>query len=264
MPDDLYNDQAVSQGVNQDVDEDKGTDTGSDQEIDTEQKSETTYAGIEDAGKGEDEGDDGTQKDTSKNEKGQKENAKVPTDKGLQKKGDDDKAEPEVRKRLSPQDFIIQRQQKKIAKLKAGEIDEIDESENEEVAPEDEALIKKVVAPILQPVLEKTLLAEDEQEIQDFLKDNPDFKPYEAKARRFMQHPSRRQLPIKSIFYEIAGDDLLKIGANRKAKADEKAKQTQTGGGSNRIGEGGGKSNWELSKEDFEDKQERIRHSQNY
>ncbi len=260
MPDGLNKDQAVGQGENQDADEVKATDAGTDQETDTGQKSETTNIGIEDADKGEGEGD-GTQKDASK-EEGQKE-AKVPTDnKGSQKKGEDDNAEPEVRKRLSPQDFIIQRQQKKIAKLKAGEIDEREESEDEEIAPEDEALIKKVVAPILQPVLEKTLLAEDEQEIQDFLKENPEFKPYEAKARRFMQHPSRRQLPIKSIFYEIAGDDLLKIGAERKAKADEKARQTQTGGGSNRAGEGGGKSYWELSKEDFEAKQEKIRHSQ--
>jgi hypothetical protein len=48
-------------------------------------------------------------------------------------------------------------------------------------------------------------------------------------------------LPVKTIFYEVAGDKLLKIGADRKTKADEEAKGTQTGGGSNRAGSGGEK-----------------------
>jgi len=153
-----------------------------------------TDTGNDDAGGGQDKGE-GDNKETSK---GQDKNAKVPPKDTQQ--GSDDGAEPEIRKRLSPQDFIIQRQQRKLSRQAKAEWEEYNASEDDEIAPDDEALIKRVVAPMLQPVLEKTLRAEDEQEIKEFLTLNPDFKPFEAKARRFMQHPSRRQLPIKSIF----------------------------------------------------------------
>jgi len=70
-------------------------------------------------------------------------------------------------------------------------------------------------------------------------------------------------LPVKTIFYEVAGDKLLKIGADRKTKADEEAKGTQTGGGSNRAGSGGEKPIWEMSKDEFEAEKERVRRGGN-
>jgi len=248
------------------VGQDQATDTGADEKDsqagtgqETDEKPAATDTGKEDAGKGEATEGDGAQKDTSKGQK----DAKAPTE-GSQKEDDDDGSEPEVRPRMSTKDFIIQRQQKKIAKLKGrtdGEGSE-EAGEDDEISQEDEDLITKVVAKKFAPILDKSLQAEDEQEIQGFLKDNPDFKPFEVKARRFMQHPSRRQLPIKSIFYEVAGDQLLKIGADRKTKADEDAKHTQTGGGSNRAGEGEKKSVWDLTPEEFEAEQEKVRRQQ--
>ena len=251
---------------------DKGAGTGENSQAgagqETDKKPAATDTGKEDAGKGEGtEGGEGAdQKDTSKGQEGQEKSAKAPeTD--TSKKDDedvDDGKEPEVKPRLSKQDFIIGRQKAKLAKkAKAGEGEEGDEAGegDDEVAPEDEALINKVVSKTFAPIIDKTLQAEDDKDIQDFLTANPEFKPFEAKARRYMQHPSRRQLPVKSIFYEVAGDKLLKIGADRGKAADEKAKNTQTGGGSNRAGEGG-KSDWDLSKDDFEAKQERIRRGQ--
>jgi hypothetical protein len=76
-----------------------------------------------------------------------------------------------------------------------------------------------------------------------------------------MQHPSRRALPIKSIFYEVAGDKLIKIGAERAKQADKKAKDSQTGGGSNRGGEAN-ENVWNLTPEQFAERQEKIRRSQ--
>jgi hypothetical protein len=263
MPDDLNN-QAAGEGA------DKGTGAGEGQQEGADQNKEandkTTETGKEEAGDG-GEGGEGGQKDTSKGQ----ENAKAPTEgKETQQDDDiDDGAEPPVKPRLSKQDFIIGRQKAKLAKTakaddnKGGDNDKGDDhaGEDEEVAPEDEALITKVVSPMLAPILEKSMKAEDEQEIAEFLKENPDFKPFEAKARRFMQHPSRRQLPIKSIFYEVAGDKLIRIGADRERAANTKAKETQTGGGSNRAAEGA-KDDWKLSPEEFAEKQERIRRGQ--
>jgi hypothetical protein len=161
---------------------------------------------------------------------------------------------------MSTKDFIIQRQQKKIADLKAGDNKggEGGDPGDDDVNPEDEAMINKVVAKNFAPIIDKTIAADDEKEIGSFLAENPDFKPYETKVRRFMQHPSRRQLPIESIFYEVAGPALIKLGADRQKLADEKAKNTQTGGGSNRGGEGG-KTIADLTEAEFAARQEKVR-----
>src|SRR5690606_11309004 len=122
--------------------------------------------------------------------------------------------EPVVRERLSKRDYIIGRQKAKLAReqAKATQIQDEDIDYND-VTPQDEALISKVVAKRFAPIIERSLAAEDEMEINEFLSQNPEFKEFESKARRFMQHESRRHLPIKSIFYEVAGDKLMAIGA---------------------------------------------------
>lgn len=214
---------------------------------------------------GDDTQDDADNDDSQDGDDKGKGKAKAPK---TQDDDEDDGSEPEQRKRLSAKDFIIQRQQKKLAKkAKApkdnSDVDDDNEGsqDDDEIAPEDEELITKVVAKKFAPIIDKSLAADDEQEIQDFLKTNPDFKPFEAKVRRFMQHPSRRALPIKSIFYEVAGDKLLKIGAERAKQADKKAKDSQTGGGSNRGGEAD-QNVWDLTPEQFAQKQEKIRRGQ--
>jgi len=246
---------------------DKGTNAGEGQEKSTDIKPNANEIkpGEGDAGgeNKEGEGAEGAGRQDDKGQEGQKESAKAPQE-GSPKEGEDDNLEPETRNKLSTQDFIIGRQKAKLAKkakTEEGEGEGGKEGEGEEVAQEDKDLITKVVSPLLAPLVEKSLKAEDDKEVKDFLEKNPDFKPFEAKARRFMQHPSRKQLPIKSIFYEVAGDKLLKIGADRKTAADDKAKNSQTGGGSNRAEEGE-KSDWDLPKDEFEAKQERIRRGQ--
>jgi len=187
-------------------------------------------------------------------------------DKGKQDvKPPEEDAEPTTRQRMSPKDFIIQRQQKKIEKLKdksqhSENADNEEKEDEDEIAPEDEALISKVVAKRFAPLLEKTMADEDSKEISDFLSENPEFKPYEAKARKYISHPSRRHLPISSIFYEVAGKDLMKLGAERGRKADEEARQTQTGGGSGRGGNEG-KKIWNMSPQEFAAEQEKVRRS---
>jgi hypothetical protein len=183
----------------------------------------------------------------------------------------DPQGEPEVRQRKTAKDYIIERQQRKIEKLKnqppkddegqGGNGGESEEEEDDEKSVQKQLvreLLQEEVLPTLTPVLEKHVQAEDDAEIQAFLADNPDFKPYEAQAKRFMAHPSRRSLPIKSIFYEVAGDDLMRIGAERAKNAEEEAKETQAGGGSARGDET--KSDvWSLTPEEFAKKREEIR-----
>jgi hypothetical protein len=259
MPE-IENNQAAGAG--------EGQGAGENSQAGADNNQANNAAGNEDAG-------DGDQGGEGKNKNGQEgqddKNAKAPE--GTQKKDDiedDDGAEPATRSNLTRQDFIIGRQKAKLAKkAKANEAgeggdnnDEGDE-DDDEIAPEDEKLINKVFQKNIAPIVEKTQQIEDDKEINAFLTANPDFKPFEAKARRYIQHPSRRHLPVKTIFYEVAGDKLLKIGADRKTKADEEAKGTQTGGGSNRAGSGGEKPIWEMSKDEFEAEKERVRRGGN-
>ena len=251
-------------------DDDKGAGTGEGQGGDDQKDTTATDTGENGGGKGTDEGAkaDNTDKGDNAGDGKEKKDAKAP-DNSQQDDDVDDGQEPPQRKRLSTQDFIIGRQRKKLSKAAKADgegegegKDNNDAGEDDDgIAPEDEELITKVVAKKFAPIIDKSLAADDEQEIQDFLKTNPDFKPFEVKVRRFMQHPSRRALPIKSIFYEVAGDKLIKIGAERAKQADKKAKDSQTGGGSNRGGEAN-ENVWDLTPEQFAARQEKIRRGQ--
>lgn len=169
-------------------------------------------------------------------------------------KDEDEDKEPPTRKR--PIDFIKERQERRKAKQgDQGKAD--DEDEDDDIDPADKETIGKVVEKALKPFVEKEAKAQDEQEIKDFLNSNPDFKPYEAKARKYMSHPSRKDVPIEEIFYGVAGKDLLRIGAKRAKIADDEAKKTKSAGGA--ADAGGIKSNADLSRDELEAKQQAVR-----
>lgn len=167
--------------------------------------------------------------------------------------------EPKTRKRNI--DFILERKNEKIKKLQdktnGADADKGDEDEDD-LDPNDAQIIQKHVAKALSPFLAKQMQDEDSQEIGDFIKQNPDFAPYQAKVQKFAQHPSRRDMPIKAIFYEVAGDDLLKIGADRAKKAGIESKKSRAGGGGS-SGGGSEKGVWDLSTEEFEAQKEALR-----
>lgn len=239
----------------------QGTDAGEGKQPTGADQKPVADAKIE-GGEGKDKGEGGEGTEPGKGEGADKAKAPTDTSKEDDEEFKDDGTEPPTTPRMSSKDFIIRRQQRKIAKLKEKSDEEGGEGEaDDEIAPEDEALITKVIAKKFAPIIDKTQSAEDEREISEFLAKNPEFTPFEAKARRYIAHPSRRNLPVESVFYEVAGKELLKIGAKRQREADEKALDTQTGGGSARGGEGG-KSVWDLTKDEFEAEQEEIRRKQ--
>ncbi len=237
-----------------------------------EEEKDTT--GADDAGTGAGDGDDQNQggegeagdqntdekKDGGDGDDAGEEGDKTPTEKKEEsKEGEDD--EPEIRTRKSPKDYIIERKQRKIERLqakKAGGDDDEEEDDDEDVLPEDKKAIKKVVTETLTPIIQRQLDAENEQEIKNFLADNSEFKPYEKRVRKLMTHPSRAQVPIQSLFYETAGPDLMKLGAQKKKEADEEANQSNAGGGSSR-GTGEGKKDWSaMPDEEFAKEKQRI------
>lgn len=266
----LENDNNSAADENSDKD-DAGEDQGSeDQNKDAIIGADEDNSNDEDTDEGGD--DDGDTADEDKGQDGDSKDAKAPKDKDSSKDDDeddddDDGKDPDERKNLSTQDFIIGRQRKKLSKKKAkadAEGDDDDDfgdsgDDDDDIDPKDEAIISKVFAKKIAPIIEKSVNSDNDKEVKDFLADNPDFKPFEKKVRRFMTHPSRTSLPIKSIFYEVAGDKLLKIGAKRQKEADTEAKNSQSGGGSTRDTGKSKTDNLTMPKEDFQKKQEKLR-----
>jgi hypothetical protein len=220
-----------------------------------------------DGGEGDGDGADADDKGGGE-DKGEGDKKPKPADK---KPTQDADAEPPKRKRNV--DFIIERKAQKIAKSKdkgngadKGKDEEEDadaDNDEEDVAPEDAKIIDKRIAKALKPFADKQVQEQDKAEVDAFVSANPDFKPYADKVLKWAQHPSRQGIPIESIFYEVAGKDLMKIGAERGKKADEEAKKTNAGGGNNRGGNNGGtKPVWEMSKDEFEAEQAKTRNKQ--
>lgn len=166
--------------------------------------------------------------------------------------------EPKTRKRNI--DFIKERQQKKADKVRDIKDDFLDDEDEDEdyMDPDEKKAIARHVNRILDPILKKQMQDEDNQEIDSFIKQNPDFSPYIDKVKKFSQHESRKNLPIQSLFYEVAGPDLLRLGAKRAKKAGDEAKDSTAGGGTSNGGTET-TSVWDLSLEDFAIQQENLR-----
>jgi len=164
--------------------------------------------------------------------------------------------EPKTRKR-SNIDFILQRKNEKIEKLKNGKGGEQRPPEgDEDIDDEDAEIIDKRISKFMNPLLEKQAEDEDAKEIAEFVQKNPDFAKYANKVAKFSKHPTRKAVPISSIFYEVAGEDLIKLGADRARIADDKARESGSGGS---AGNGGAeKSVWDLTPEEFTAKQQEV------
>jgi hypothetical protein len=178
------------------------------------------------------------------------------------KDDEDDGEEPETRRPKTNAEWAAWRQSQKDKKSKDqqkkgndgnddGDAGESDEDEADDLSPEDAKAIDKRIAKAVAPFRQQALEAEVDAGISQFLNANPDFKPFEAKARRFALHPSRQNIPLKTIFYEVAGDRLLKIGADRVRNADKNARKTKTGGSSTGDDKGS-KSYKDMPLSDFE------------
>lgn len=247
---DIENDKQDKDAPEKTVDEDTDTSKNNDGADDDTEEGDDADDNNDDGSDDEEETDDDEEETDDKK-------SKKSTSKDDKKTDEDDDKEPPVRKR--PSDYARERIERKNAKKNAGKDDKTsdEDDEDDDIDPADKETIGKVVAKALKPFVEKEAKAQDEAEIKTFLTDNPDFKPYEAKARKYMAHPSRKDVPIEEIFYGVAGKDLMAIGAKRAKIADKEAKKTKSGGGSDDAG--GVKSVKDMSKAELEAKQQEVR-----
>lgn len=185
---------------------------------------------------------------------------------------EDDGEEPEVKKRMTAKDFIIARKNKQLKKAQEaaeaansdGDGDD-DDPEGDPVPakpdgndPKDNEDGTEAELEAMRPIVEQHLADQDAQEVTAFLEEYPELAKYAGKVERLMKHDSRRHIPVRAIFFEVAGDHLMKIGADRARAADAKAKGTQAGGDSNRGGIA--PKDWSTAtKEELEAEKMRVR-----
>ena len=259
-----------------DVKDDDTSDTGNDdQDVDATEDEPDTSKKTDGDDADDDSGDDSDDDDA---EDGDDDDGKGNSDKkgsdaadDDDSDGDDDDADddqddgddPELRKPKAGapnSEWAAWRAQEK-AKKKESDDDDSGKDKGKDGEDTDDADVPdKVAAEVakqMAPFHKQQQEQEVDTEIATFIAQNPDFKPYAKKTARWAKHPNRSGVPVKSIFYEVAGDDLMKIGAKRSKAADKKADKTKSAGGqSGNSQEKGSKSYSDMPLKDFGDELE--------
>lgn len=132
--------------------------------------------------------------------------------------------------------------------------------EDEEVDPEDEKTIGKVVDKKLKSVnenIKQIQSLKDQAEVDGYLRDNPQFSKYRGVMLKYMSHPSYQNIPAHNIAAIIAAKDLMKIGAEKEREAQKKANDTKDGG--TQMRKQSGKVDWHNApKTDFENQRAKV------
>jgi len=143
------------------------------------------------------------------------------------------------------------------AKAKTKE-DEAEGDEDEEINPDDEKTITKVVDKRVDSLARELAATKDQVEVDSFIRANPEYEKYRGSMLKFIGHPAYRNIPVNNIAAIVASKDQQKIGAAKEREADKKAKDTQAGGSNARKQEGG-KVDWSTaSKEDLEAQKAKV------
>jgi len=119
-------------------------------------------------------------------------------------------------------------------------VEKPEDEEEEEVDPDDEAAIGKVVDKRLSQVTEDLRTTKDQMEVDAFIRERPEYSKYRTVALKYMKNSAYGNIPAKNIMAIVAGEDQQKIGAKKEREAAEKARGTQGGGTSVRKPKGGG------------------------
>ncbi len=152
--------------------------------------------------------------------------------------GDDDAGDVPVRK--SAKDYIIERKERKIARLEGRSEGEAD------AGGADRPITLKDLETVLEPLKRSLVQSEDEKELQAAMAAYPEAKKMEKTVRRYMENPAYAQVPVDTIVRS-----LLYGKEAAKQKADDEARGTRQGGHTRRPAETKAKSAWDLTDEEF-------------
>jgi len=155
--------------------------------------------------------------------------------------------------KLDPETRGGKKEIKEEKKIKKGEEDTGDE--DDEIDPDDEKMVSKVLKKQLGPVteaLEKIQGIQDQNEVNAFIRQNPDYAKYEGAALKYMGHPAYKNIPVKNIMAIVASNGLQKLGAQKEREAARKVAETKGSGQQQRRGAAGKPDYKNMSKEEFD------------
>lgn len=224
---------------------DTGADVDTEVTTDDEPDTSTNSDGEDDGDESSDDGEDGGKGDSQETDTATDDTEEIV----------DDGEVPELRKPKagdSNAKWAAWRAQQKEKREKSGQSGESSDGTEDGAQEEttDDDPIAKEVAKQMAPFKQKAAEQEVDTEIASFLAKNPDFKPFESKVRRWALHPNRDGVPVTAIFYEVAGEKLMALGAKRAKAADQKANSKKIAGGQP-AGEKGSTSFKDMPLSDF-------------
>lgn len=102
-----------------------------------------------------------------------------------------------------------------------------------EIDPEDEKRLNKILDKRLGGMAEKLSRVEkleNEAEVNGFIAAKPEFAKFKPAILKYMEHPAYKNIPAHNIAKIVAGDNLMKLGAQKEREAQKKAKETEGNG----------------------------------
>lgn len=122
----------------------------------------------------------------------------------------------------------------------------------EDIDPEDAKTIGAIVDKQTAGFKQQLRKTQDRNEVEAFLQDKPQFSKYKQVILKALDNETWGKLPVSSVAYAIAGEDMMKLGAKAEREAQIKADSTKTGGTMARRPQGQAKDWTKASKADFE------------
>lgn len=99
------------------------------------------------------------------------------------------------------------------------------------------AFIGKEIAKRTENLENQLFQTKVNNQIDSIIRENPEYAPYEARIRRFANHPNRvslikQGLPVKTVALEAVAPYLQRMGAEKGKQADAEVEKKKTGGDS--------------------------------
>ena len=181
---------------------------------------------------------------------------------GKEKEEEDDPDE-EIHTRKSKKDYIIERKDKKIAKLKEKEENKEKETDDEEddeddaiLSKEDKGAIEKVVDKRNAPILEALKTQADKDEMKAVISKFPEAKAMEKRITKYSNHPAYQNVPMENIYLMLAGQKNNLQSKKEDAKKEDK--KNETGGHTKRAKKGAEPDYANMSDEEIEETDKKL------
>lgn len=124
-------------------------------------------------------------------------------------------AQVEIPVRKTAKDFYYQRQMETLKKQHAKELEDVRTHTPETSDTEDISILKESYSELQKQVRDN--------EINQFVNENPDLAKYKDRIQKFSEHPAYADLPTQELAFAAIGSELLQVSQTQREKQDSRA-----------------------------------------